>query len=475
MDSAFIAVNCRYLSAFLVLFLLLGGAPVAVSDTSSPVVPPILSERYSRDPVFSCNTYIGEAGSENRQTVVLVHGVGAEASRIWDDTVRLLATDYHVVTFDLPGFGRSEKANTLYSPERYCEFLYWMIKENSTGPVILIGHSLGGSLVLRYGAIHPETVRQLVVIDAAAILHRIAITKNFIQFEEPEPRQQGLAGILQKPVEKTLHALNHLFDNTVENLEFSKSDEGIDSIVEHEKLRKLVLGGNPQSIASLALVQEDFTGYIAANRVPTSLLWGADDQTAPLRTGTLLAGKLPESRLRIIDKAGHVPMRDQPGEFERILLGELDSPPAGNDRPPPAGPVRTGRCERQDDLVFSGRFDEITIDGCRRVLIKNVSARSIAISRSEVTIEDTVVEGGKIALELNRAKVIGTDVRFAGETAIQSAGSRLDLAGAELEGGKAALFTPGKTVALFSVSTVESPLTKGHLHGVYRLAAGNSL
>ncbi len=467
--------NLQIFSVLLVFFLC--SVPVAFgdADSGSPAGTPIISERYSRDPVFGCNTYIWEAGKENLQTLVLVHGTGEEASRCWHDLIGLLAPRFHVVTFDLPGFGRSDKTNTLYSPERYDQFLNWIIKENSTEPVILLGHSLGGALALRYAALYPETVRHLIVVDGAAILHRIAITKNFIQFEEPESRQKGLAGLIQKPVEKTLHALNHLFDNMAENLEFAKSDQRIDTILSDKDLRELVLRGNSQAIASLSLVQEDFTDYIADNRVPTSLIWGREDEIAPLRTGVLLAGKLAKSRLRIIDKAGHVPMREQPGEFNRILLEELDSPPSTNDRQPPDGPMQTGQCRRQSDMVFSGRFDRITIDGCRGVLIKNASARFIGISRSEVTIEDTEIAGEKIALELNRAKIIGTNIRVEGETAIQASGSRLDLAGAELKGSKAAVTTPNKAVVLFSVSTADSPLTKGNLHGVYHLVAGKSL
>jgi pimeloyl-ACP methyl ester carboxylesterase len=466
----------QIISAFLIYFFCLGVAPVGAVEATSSILPPVISERYSRDPVFNSNTYIWEAGKQNRRTLVLVHGVGDEASLIWRDLIELLAPRFHVIAFDLPGFGRSEKTKTIYSPERYGQFLNWIIRENATEPVILLGHSLGGTLALRYATTYPETVEQLIVVDAAAILHRIAISKNFIRFEEPDPRQKGLNGLLQKPFEKPLHALNYLAGKTVENLEFPISDQGIDALVGNDGLRDLVLGGNSQAIASLALVQEDLTGHIAAIKVPTSLIWGGADEIAPLRTGTLLAGKLAASRLRIIAKAGHVPMKEQPGEFRRLLLEEIDSPPVKADRQEPeAGPLQTGHCERQSDLVFSGNFDKITINGCRRVLVKNVSARFIGISRSEVTLENTVIEGGEIALELQRAKIIGTNVRFAGETAIQASGSRLDLAGAELKGGKAAVTTPDKAVVLFSVSTADSPLTKGNLHGVYRLGAGKGL
>ena len=468
--------NRRIFPLFLIICLCLGVASVGWADSASLSALPGFSESYSRDPVFDCKTYICQAGREHRRTLVLVHGVGDEASLIWHDLIKLLAQRFHVVAFDLPGFGRSEQTNTLYSPERYGEFLHWLIKGYSSEPVILLGHSLGGALVLRYAAIHPETVAHLILVDAAAILHRIAISKNFIQFEEPEPRQKGLIGLIQKPFEKPLHALNHLAGSTVENLEFAKSDQGIETIVGYEGLRKVVLGGNSQAIASLALVQEDFTAHIASNRVPTSLIWGRDDEVAPLRTGILLAGKLPLSRLRVIEQAGHVPMKDQPSEFKRILLNEIDSPPSANDQASSvSGPLQSGRCERQNDMVFSGRFDQIVINGCRRVLIKNASAGFIGITQSEVNLENTEIRGGEIALDLQRAKIIGTNVLIEGETAIRSSGSRLDLAGAELYGTKAALATSDKTVALFSVSSVDSPQTKGNLHGVYRLAADKNL
>jgi len=463
-------------SPFLVLIFCFVITPEVWADTAAESDPSVISERFLRDPVFDCKTYICEAGKEHGQTLVLVHGVGDEASLIWTDLIEHLSQKFHIITFDLPGFGNSEQTNSLYSPERYCEFLNWIIKENSKEPVILLGHSLGGALVLRYAATYPETVKHLIMVDAAAILHRIAITKNFIQFGEPDPKQKGIAGLLQKPFERPLHALNHLVGSTMENLEFANSDKGIETITDYKGLREIVLGGNPQAIASLTLVQENFTDFIAGNMVPTSLIWGRDDDVAPLRTGIMLAGKLPISRLQIIDHAGHVPMKDQPEEFTRILLEEINSPPtAKNHQEVERGPIQNGSCERQNDMIFSGRFDKIVINGCRRVLIKNVTAKFIAITQSEVTIENTEIEGEQIALDLHRAKIIGTDLLVKGETAIQSSASRLDLAGAELYGTKAAMATPDKTLALFSVSLADSPQTKGRLHGVYRLGPDQSL
>jgi len=68
---------------------------------------------------------------QHSQVLLLVHGVGDDASLIWHELMAFLADEYHVIAFDLPGFGRPGKPNVLYSPERYGEFIHWLIKDAS--------------------------------------------------------------------------------------------------------------------------------------------------------------------------------------------------------------------------------------------------------------------------------------------------------------------------------------------------------
>src|SRR3954462_983114 len=49
-----------------------------------------------------------ESGPAGAPTVVLVHGY-PDNHTLWDETVRLLAVDFHVVTYDVRGAGASEK------------------------------------------------------------------------------------------------------------------------------------------------------------------------------------------------------------------------------------------------------------------------------------------------------------------------------------------------------------------------------
>jgi len=76
--------------------------------------------------------------------------------------------------------------------------------------------------------------------------------------------------------------------------------------------------------------------------------------------------------------------------------------------------------------------------------------------------------------------VVGSDVRITatdivGETAVQAARSRLDVAGGRLEGRARALFSRGGVKAIFSVSEAASPQGRRFLHGYRALSEGQGL
>ena len=92
------------------------------------------------EPIFGGETYVYETGESHPKSIVLVHGVGEEAASIWIKLMKVLAESYHVVAFDLPGFGKSNNQNVLYSPEKYSKFIKWIKDRHTSGPIIILGH-----------------------------------------------------------------------------------------------------------------------------------------------------------------------------------------------------------------------------------------------------------------------------------------------------------------------------------------------
>jgi pimeloyl-ACP methyl ester carboxylesterase len=104
-------------------------------------------------------------GNEDAPPLVLVHG-GRDHARAFDDVARALRGAWHVVVPDLRGHGDSEWASgSSYAMAELVLDLDTLVGELGPGPVVLVGHSLGGAVVLYYAGLRPERVRKVVAIE----------------------------------------------------------------------------------------------------------------------------------------------------------------------------------------------------------------------------------------------------------------------------------------------------------------------
>lgn len=431
------------------LLILLHGWPLAAW-----AAPPSVQEHFVDEPIFGGRAFLLEAGRGNSPTLLLVHGIGDQASATWGGLIEELATDYHVLAVDLPGFGRSEKRNLLYSPQEYATYLRWLADNFTSEPLVLVGHSLGGGVALRFAADYPRQVQRLVLIDVAGILHRQIITRDML-----DPNLRGrLSNLPSGPLER--------FDDWVGGLITGLPGLPLDmgQILANEALRARVLAGDPGRIAALALVQDDFSRTLRTVQAPTFIIWGKEDQVTPLRTGLLLESLLPQASLQVIPGAGHVPMAQQPKRFREALGKALVEAPAP--RVPPTEPAdRIGICQSQQGLSFNGRYDRLEIADCRDIRLVDVHANSVTIRGSRVNIEQGVFRGKGTPLLIVDSVVVASGLRVEGDTALVVTASRLDLAGVELIGHEAAIQTDELSKIIFSVSQLTSRRGRKFIHG----------
>jgi len=104
-------------------------------------------------------------GNADKPAMVLVHG-GRDHARNWDWVALDLRRDYHVIAPDLRGHGDSQWAiGGSYALADYTLDLAQLLEALQLDPVILIGHSLGGSVALQYAGTYPERVTKVVAIE----------------------------------------------------------------------------------------------------------------------------------------------------------------------------------------------------------------------------------------------------------------------------------------------------------------------
>ncbi|MCS6925192.1 MAG: alpha/beta hydrolase [Candidatus Binatia bacterium] len=104
-------------------------------------------------------------GNHDKPLLVLIHG-GRDHCRSWDWVARALRDDYHIIAPDLRGHGDSQWAwGSEYAMIEYVVDIAQLLAQLDSFPVTLIGHSLGGGIVLQYTGVYPERVSKVVAIE----------------------------------------------------------------------------------------------------------------------------------------------------------------------------------------------------------------------------------------------------------------------------------------------------------------------
>ncbi len=428
------------------------------------------NEKYVIEPVFNTKAYIYDSGGKSKESVVLVHGLGDDASKIWSRLIPVLEKKYHVITFDLPGFGRSQKDNKLYSPKNYAAFVKWVADKYAGEKIYIVGHSMGGAISLYYAWMYPETVRRLVLVDAAGILHRAAFTKNIAKIEIEEIKN------LPNP----LDLFNYTIKTAIEKVD-NKMPRDMSLVLENDLLRKKVLGGEPQKIASMALIQTNFCEQAYNIKTPVSIIWGGIDPIAPLRTGKMLSFLIPGTVLNVMPGLGHNPMLESPDKFNNLILDNLAGTQEDKNKavkedvkiPEAYGPITL---EGKDGLTLTGAYESIKLINCKNIVITNADTGLIETQNSWVEIENTRIKSDDIGLNAADSVIAVTGAVITAGTAISASNSKIDLAGVRFQCTKTAATSTSayKTTIVFSICDITSPGRNGFTHDIVSLGEGEN-
>lgn len=129
---------------------------------------------------------------QGEPSLVLVHGWAFDR-HLWDDEVGRLRARHRVVTLDLAGHGESGRDRASWTMAAFGEDVVAVIDAANAGPVILVGHSMGGPVVLEAARRIPGRVKGIVLVD------------TLLDVEERTPPEQieAMAGALEADYEAT--------------------------------------------------------------------------------------------------------------------------------------------------------------------------------------------------------------------------------------------------------------------------------
>lgn len=251
-----------------------------------------------------------EGGPSDAQTILLVHGFGADKDN-WPHFARALTARYHVLIPDLPGFGESSQPPDIsYDVGTQAERLVNFTDALGIGRVHLVGNSMGGQIVALYAARHPQKVFSVALFDNAGV---------------QAPHQSEFFERLSRGDANPLVLRNANDFPTLIDFVFYQPPPL------PERLRQYLA---EQALARSALNAQIFgqlrERYIALEPelpkigAPTLLLWGDRDRLLDVSSIEVMKPLLQHPSVVILKDCGHVPMIERPEETARHYLAFLD-------------------------------------------------------------------------------------------------------------------------------------------------------
>jgi pimeloyl-ACP methyl ester carboxylesterase len=230
--------------------------------------------------------------------LVYLHGANGAA---WPAGLDPLAERFEVLLPEHPGFGASPVPDWLESVQDLALHYLDLFETLGLRQVNLVGQSLGGWTAREVASLCGHHLRRLVVAAPAGL------------------RVEGVQAVdpFALAPEQATRALYH--------------DQSIPD-------RLLVVEPTPEQIA-LQVRNRGMTARLAWKpqapdavwrrrlgriRVPTLLLWGAQDRLAPLAQAEVYRQAIPGARLEVIEGCGHIPATERPTEFGDSVARFLD-------------------------------------------------------------------------------------------------------------------------------------------------------
>ena len=263
-----------------------------------------------------------EKGQPNRQVALLVHGWSSSWYAM-SPLLGLLSQRFRAIAVDLPGYGASPPLSERAMIPAYADVLVDFIEKVTDGPVVLVGHSMGGMISLTMALRYPALVERMVLIGPT-ISGRLSRHINLLVSPINLLERFGLGSLIVSTLERLMVGLT---DRLMRPASFAERT-GI-TAADYMRLRadaRRPGQGRVRAECFFAMRENDLRGRLSQVEAPSLVLWGAEDNTVPLRDAGVVADEWPEADLRIIPKAGHWPHFETPDITRRQIAAFLGLP-----------------------------------------------------------------------------------------------------------------------------------------------------
>ena len=310
---------------------LLAAGLVACSASSSrkdatcapSVTPRSATVHYGRASIGDVRVYYREAGSPAAPAIVLLHGFPS-SSHQFRALIPRLATRFHVIAPDYPGFGNSDRpapSAFAYTFDHLAETIERFLADRGLQSFVLFLHDYGGPIGFRIASRHPERIRALVIQNANAYAEGLApsfLERHRALWSNRTPESEApVAKYLAEGGWRAQYTRGARDESSVSADDVNLDAWGL---------------AQPDSLAIQMDLQFDYRTnlerydewhrYLREHRPPTLVVWGKNDAVFTPAGAWAFRKDVPDCEVHLLDE-GHFPLEEDPDTTADLVLDFL--------------------------------------------------------------------------------------------------------------------------------------------------------
>lgn len=258
--------------------------------------------------------------------IVLTHGWGLDNNEFCY-LKEALAAKYRLIVWDLPGLGKSTRPrNHDWSVEKLANDLNAVLELAGGQPAILVGHSIGGMILLTFCRLFPEAlgsrVRGLVLAQSTPTnpVKTTSMAAVYTALQKPVLEPLCHLMIWLSPLVWLLNWLSYLNGSAHRSTERS-SFSGKESREQLKFIASYYVASWPAVVARgmLGMFRYDATDVLPSIHVPTLIIAGERDTTCKPEASAQMAATIPQAEFATLKSAKHCGIFEYHEEFRDIL------------------------------------------------------------------------------------------------------------------------------------------------------------
>ncbi len=256
--------------------------------------------------------------------IILIHGLGAK-KETWVGQIGPLSKIYKTITLDIRGAGKSDRPNEPYTMETFAEDIKCLMDFLNIEQAHIIGRSLGGLVAQHVVLNYPERVKKVIFITTSSVGVPDEKAAEFLE----TGRIEQIEMLKKDPINAFWIKSKIIFHQSVrKQMKANPKKKFFDIWSAEDLIREDTIDPpTPQDIKNLvhAIKHHNTLNRLSEIKNKSLIIAGSHDRLYPKLVMATMHEKIPNSELKVIEKAGHYLTLSRAPEVNQIILEFLEN------------------------------------------------------------------------------------------------------------------------------------------------------